>query len=57
MDKSTEKSWVENDGYSQNRESSLVLSIDQNGRITRFNKECEKITGYDKNEVLNSLYV
>ena len=31
----------------------LVLSIDQNGRIVFFNKECEKIVGYSKNEVLD----
>jgi len=33
--------------------SSLVSSIDQNERITKFNKECEQISGYSKNDVLN----
>jgi len=32
---------------------SLVLSIDQNERIVKFNKECEQISGYTKNDVLN----
>ena len=31
----------------------LVLSIDQDGKIRYFNKECEKIIGYYKNEILD----
>ena len=34
-------------------QDSLVLSIDKNERITRFNEECEKIFGFRKNEVIN----
>ena len=37
----------------QNQEALLVLSIDQNGKIKYYNKECEKIIGYYKNEVLD----
>ena len=32
---------------------SLVLSVDKNERINKFNPECEKVFGYRKNEVLN----
>ena len=31
----------------------LVLTINQNDEIIKFNEECERITGYDENEVLN----
>jgi PAS domain S-box-containing protein len=34
-------------------QDSLVLSVDKNGRINKFNPECEKVFGYRKNEVLN----
>ena len=37
-----------------NRLNNLVLSIDQNEKIIKFNNECEKIFGYNKDEVLNS---
>ena len=37
----------------QIQENRLVLSIGQNGKIVFFNKECEKIAGYSKNEVLD----
>jgi len=37
----------------QARENRLVLSLDQNGKIVFFNKECEKIAGYAKNEALD----
>jgi PAS domain S-box-containing protein len=53
MDKSTEKLKEAANRKSRNRETSLVLSIDQNGKIVQFNKECEKITGYNRYEVLN----
>ncbi len=36
-----------------NIHDSLVLSVDKNGRINKFNPECEKVFGYRKNEVLN----
>ncbi len=35
------------------RRGFLVLCVDRNGRIIQFNKECEKITGYNRDEVLN----
>ena len=35
------------------RKGFLVLCVDMSGRIIQFNKECEKITGYDRDEVLN----
>jgi len=53
MNKSTEKLKEVGNRKSRNRETSLVLSIDQNGKIVQFNKECEKITGYNRYEVLN----
>lgn len=31
----------------------LVLTINQNDEIIKFNEECERISGYDENEVLN----
>ena len=37
-----------------NRLNNLVLSIDQNERIIKFNNECEQFFGYNKDEVLNS---
>jgi PAS domain S-box-containing protein len=40
----------------QNQETLLVLSIDQNGKIKYYNKECEKIIGYYRNEVLNKKF-
>jgi PAS domain S-box-containing protein len=33
--------------------NNLVLSIDQNERIIKFNKECEYLSGFTKTEVLN----
>jgi len=33
--------------------NNIVLSIDHNKRITKYNKECERILGYNKKEVLN----
>ena len=53
MNKSTEKLGEASNRKSRSRETSLVLSIDQNGKIVQFNKECEKITGYNRYEVLN----
>jgi len=32
---------------------SLVLSLDKEGKITKFNKECEEILGYTEKEALN----
>ncbi len=37
-----------------NRLNNLVLSIDQNEKIIKFNNECEIFFGYNKDEVLNS---
>jgi len=38
---------------SRSREKVLVMDVDQNGKILRFNKECERILGISKKEVLN----
>ena len=54
MNQSIEDTREENNKNSHKRENNLVLSIDQNGKIVRFNSECERITGYNKNEVLNN---
>lgn len=35
------------------RKGFLVLCVDRSDRIIQFNKECEKITGYNRDEVLN----
>jgi PAS domain S-box-containing protein len=43
----------ESNKKSRVRGKDLVLGIDKNGRIIKFNDECEKISGYNKNEVLN----
>lgn len=53
MVKSAEESRERDNRDSRNRESLLVLSIDQNGKIVQFNKECEKIAGYSRDEVLD----
>ena len=37
----------------QGSENRLVLSIDQAGKIVFFNKKCEKIAGYSKNEAID----
>ena len=34
----------------------LVLSINKNEKIIKFNKECERISGYNKNDVLNKSF-
>lgn len=36
----------------QKNKENLVLCIDKNEKITKFNNICEQISGYDKNEVL-----
>lgn len=51
--KSIESKKKDGKKISSSLDSSLVLSIDKKGKITKFNKECEKITGYKKSEVLN----
>lgn len=43
----------ESKNHSRQQINSLVLSIDSNERISKFNKECERILGYNKNEALN----
>jgi len=53
MAKPVEELKIKDKKNSQTLGSSLVLSIDQNERITKFNKECEQISGYNKNDVLN----
>jgi PAS domain S-box-containing protein len=35
------------------RENSLLLGIDENEKIIKFNEMCERISGYNKNEILN----
>lgn len=35
---------------------SLVVVLDKRGRIVRFNRTCEKITGYSANEVLGRVF-
>lgn len=53
MARYTEESEGRDSGNSHTREGILVLSVDQNGEILRFNKECERISGNGKKEVLN----
>lgn len=53
MDKFNEGLKEESTGSSHNREILLIISIDKNGKIVQFNKECEKITGYKRYEALN----
>lgn len=48
-----EESKGKDSGNLHNRESILVLSVDKNGKILRFNKECELMSGNGKKEVLN----
>ena len=43
------------DSHYSKIKNNLVLSIDKNERITKFNEECEKVFGYKKNEVINRL--
>ena len=56
MPKSTEDAKEEGNKIPHTREDLLMLGIDQNGRIIQFNATCERITGYDKNDVLNQLF-
>jgi len=53
MVKPTEGLNVMENKNSRSRESVLVLNVDQNGKILLFNKECERILGISKKEVLN----
>ena len=53
MVKPTERLNVRENKNSRSREGVLVLDVDQNGKILRFNKECERILGISKKEVLN----
>jgi len=53
MDQPTEESKEGGNKISPSREISLVLSIDKNGKIIQFNGDCEKITGYNRQDVLN----
>ncbi len=53
MARYTEESKGTDSGNLHNREGILVLSVDKNGKILRFNKECELMSGNGKKEVLN----
>jgi len=53
MVKPTERLNVRENKNSRSRESVLVLDVGQNGKILRFNKECEQILGISKKEALN----
>lgn len=41
---------------SQKNKVNLVLCIDKNEKITKFNHICEQISGYDKNEILKKSF-
>ena len=62
MDKAVREVTEESNKTSSSREidpvlrisqTNLILNIDEDGRIIQFNKLCEKIIGYTKNEVVN----
>ena len=53
MDKSKEGLKEESTQNSQDRDDSLVISINNTGKIVQFNKKCEKVTGYSREEALN----
>lgn len=53
MDKSKNKLDEESTEKLHNNEIFLIVSIDKKEKITQFNKECEKITGYTRYEALN----
>lgn len=53
MDKNNEGLKEESTEDLSKREILLVISIDKNGKIIKFNKDCEKITGYSRYEALN----
>ena len=53
MHKSTKESKERDSKSSLGREDSLVLSIDRDGKIVKFNKECKQTSGYSKDEILN----
>ena len=53
MVKPTERLNVRKNKNSRSRENVLVMNVDQNGKILRFNKECERILDISKKEVLN----
>ncbi len=42
-----------NRSISSNRKNTLVLGINKVGEIVQFDKECQKITGYTRDKVLN----
>lgn len=52
MGKQFEETKIDEPHYPKIQDS-LVLSVDKNGRINKFNPECEKVFGYSRNEVLN----
>ena len=53
MDKSNNDLKEESTQNSQNRDDFLVVSINKTGKIVQFNKKCEKVSGYSKEEALN----
>jgi len=53
MVKPTERLNIGKNKNSRRRGNVLVLNVDQNGKILRFNKECERILDISKKEVLN----
>ena len=53
MDKSNKGLKEESTQNSQNRDDFLVVSINKTGKIVQFNKKCEKVSGYSKEEALN----
>jgi PAS domain S-box-containing protein len=43
----------EKDSKSKYNRLPLVLGLSQNGKVKHFNKECQRITGYSRSEVVN----
>ena len=56
MNKSIEQLEERDVQNSQKNKENLVLSIDKNGEITKFNQICEQISGYDKNEIFKKSF-
>jgi len=56
MVKSVEEPKKEDNKNLLNLENSLIISIDQNEKIIKFNEFCEEISGYRKDEVINKQF-
>jgi len=54
MSKTIDEMNKETDSVSENQ---LMITIDNNGRIIKFNEICEKISGYSSNETLNKIFL